>query len=178
MRKLLQGADVVLPGVCNLNSNSGEHMRNKIFTLDAAKPKRQAPSTLIRILVAEDFLFNREIMKLQFEQIGRAATFASNGKQALDLVKGSQFDLVFMDLEMPEMDGRLATQRIRSEVPVENQPFIVTLSASALKEEREMSSWVGANMHLPKPIDIGVLEICINKVARLCLGQERILDAV
>jgi CheY-like chemotaxis protein len=66
----------------------------------------------------------------------------------------SDYDLVLMDVQMPEMDGEEAARRIRRELPAEKQPWIVAMTANVMKEDRERYQAVGMNDYIPKPVRI------------------------
>ncbi|MCP3951285.1 MAG: response regulator, partial [Desulfobacterales bacterium] len=88
------------------------------------------------------------------EETGVEVVIANNGKQALDILKQQQFDLILMDLQMPVMDGFEATRRIRADHA--DLP-IIALSAAVMDADRAKSREAGANEHLAKPIDCGKL---------------------
>ena len=111
----------------------------------------------IRILLAEDNPINQQVVKLMLAKLGYKPEVVSNGLQALDAVKHNNFDLVFMDVQMPEMDGEETTRRIRSEVPQKRQPYIVALTADALEGRREFYLEIGMDDYLSKPMGIDSL---------------------
>ena len=92
------------------------------------------------------------------------AEVASNGKEALTQVQNQPFDLIFMDIQMPIMDGLTATQLIRK-MPLAKQPYIVALTANAFESDRERSLKMGMNDFLSKPF---LFEHIKTKVAELC----------
>jgi CheY-like chemotaxis protein len=106
-----------------------------------------------RILVAEDVELNREILKHALAKDGHKVAFAENGAEAVDLVQREPFDLVFMDVQMPVMDGIEATRRIRNLTkPISDIP-IFALTANVMASEREKYLAAGMNDCLLKPID-------------------------
>ncbi|MDW8325760.1 MAG: GAF domain-containing protein [Anaerolineales bacterium] len=118
------------------------------------------PPQPARILVVEDNDVNRHIILLMLKQLGYAAEIAVNGREALQAVQRQPFDLIFMDVQMPEMDGLEATRRIRAELPPNAQPYIVALTANALLSDREHCLAAGMNDYLSKPFqlaDIGAV---------------------
>ena len=111
----------------------------------------------IRILVAEDNLTNQKVVKLILKRLGYQATFVENGQVALDTVKKEDFDLIFMDIHMPEMDGLVATREIRAWEQNnlrEKSLWIVALTAHAMAGDREKCLDVGMNDYLTKPVNI------------------------
>jgi len=103
------------------------------------------------ILLVEDNSINQQVATELLKQAGFVVTVANNGKEAVQAVNASEFDLVLMDIQMPEMDGHEATQIIRKENKFDSLP-IVALTAHALIEERERCLNVGMNDYLSKPI--------------------------
>jgi CheY-like chemotaxis protein len=102
----------------------------------------------LQVLMAEDNVVNQRLAKLILQEAGCQVTIAGNGQEALDLVQKQYFDIVFMDLQMPVMDGYTATQQIRS-LNI-NLP-IVGLSANVYKEDIDQCYQAGMNDYLSKP---------------------------
>lgn len=103
-----------------------------------------------RILLVEDNEINQLVAKNQLEKYGLEVVLAHNGKQALELARQYRFDLIFMDIQMPVMDGYQATRQIRqfnSSIP------IIALTAAAMVEDRQKALAVGMNDHLAKPLN-------------------------
>jgi len=100
----------------------------------------------------------------------------TDGVQVLEALKAQPYDVVLMDVQMPEIDGEQATKRIRKELPAERQPWIVALTAHALKGDRERYLAVGMNDYLSKPINlerlIGVLKSAQPLSARATVVSE------
>ena len=111
----------------------------------------------IKILLAEDNPINQQVVKLMLAKLGYKPELVSNGLEALEAVKQDSFDLVLMDVQMPEMDGEEATRRIRAEVPQKHQPYIVALTADALEGRREFYLEIGMDDYLSKPMGIDSL---------------------
>jgi PAS domain S-box-containing protein len=116
----------------------------------------------LNILVVEDHPVNREILLLMLEKMGYHADSVDDGIYALEYLQQKSYDLIFMDLQMPIMDGLIATDRIRrSSYP---QPWIIGLSANAFQESRDLALQAGMNDYLTKPLQI---ETLIGVVRRL-----------
>ncbi|WP_417621355.1 response regulator [Paenibacillus sp. GCM10023252] len=112
-----------------------------------------------RILVAEDNDINRKLIIKMLERIGYPqAAIAENGEAALLELKSGDYDLVFMDIQMPVMDGLEAARRIRQELPGERQPVIVAMTANVLEGDREKCLEAGMNHYMAKPIRMNILE--------------------
>ncbi|MCW9079865.1 MAG: response regulator, partial [Gammaproteobacteria bacterium] len=108
--------------------------------------------TGIRVLVADDVRINRTIVEALLEAEGATVTSAANGMEAVEVVLGrgkGAFDVILMDLEMPKMNGRQATRRIRASQPA--LP-IIGLTAHVSEEEREKSLESGMDDQLVKPV--------------------------
>ena len=110
----------------------------------------------LRVLLAEDNAINQQIAVELLEGVGVAVDVANNGREAVDklLATGGEvrYDLVLMDLQMPEMDGYQATARIRAEPRLADLP-IVAMTAHAMAEERDRCLAAGMRAHITKPID-------------------------
>ena len=105
-----------------------------------------------RILLVEDNDINQMVAEELLTQAGMQVTIAENGLEALDLLHEREFDLVLMDIQMPEMDGLTATSRLRQEQRFAKLP-IVAMTAHAMGDDRQKSLEAGMNAHLTKPID-------------------------
>ena len=105
-----------------------------------------------RILLVDDNLFNRQVAGELLEQAGMAVEIASNGFTALEMAETNDYDLIFMDIQMPDLDGLEVTRRIRERRGAEELP-IVAMTAHALSEDRQKSLAAGMNDHMTKPID-------------------------
>jgi PAS domain S-box-containing protein len=109
--------------------------------------------TSLRILVAEDNVVNQLVVRTMLEKAGHRVEIAANGLEAVDAVMRSEFDLVLMDVNMPEMDGPTATQRIRGLPDPKSHTVIIALTANAMKGDRERMLAVGMDDYVSKPID-------------------------
>ena len=105
-----------------------------------------------RILLAEDVEFNRELIVAVLEPLGHAIDIARNGREAVEAVKTRQYDLILMDMQMPEMDGLEATRIIRQRGGASAEIPILALTASVLPEDIALCREAGMNDHFAKPI--------------------------
>jgi CheY-like chemotaxis protein len=121
-----------------------------------AAPSAAAPSAGtvgLRVLVADDSPVNRLLIKSMIQKLGYGAvSTAADGAEALRMVLDGTVDLVFMDVQMPELNGLEATQSIRSSTSLARQPVIIALTAGALPEDRERCEAAGMDDYLTKPV--------------------------
>lgn len=115
----------------------------------------------LKILVVEDNPVNRKLIEMMFKSLGLSSDMAENGKIALDMVKEGNYHLVFMDLQMPVMDGIESTKRILEEV--DHRPIIIALTANSTEDDRNMSMEAGMNDFMTKPLKINELKAMILK---------------
>ncbi len=120
----------------------------------------------LRILVAEDNLVNQKLALKLLERHGYAADVVSNGVEAVAAVEGDAYDLVLMDVQMPEVDGLEATRRIRVSRPRGSRPWIVALTANAMADDRALCLAAGMDDYLSKPIRVNELVEALTRGAR------------
>jgi signal transduction histidine kinase/HAMP domain-containing protein/ActR/RegA family two-component response regulator len=114
----------------------------------------QASRHPLRILLAEDNAVNQKLALRLLAQMGYEADIAANGLEAIEAVERQPYDLVLMDVQMPELDGLEATRRIVSEVPLERRPWIVAMTANAMDGDREACLEAGMKGYISKPIRV------------------------
>jgi CheY-like chemotaxis protein len=108
----------------------------------------------LNILVVDDDLLNQQLMRILLTQEGHHVEVASNGLEAFHAIKGQQFDIVFMDLRMPVMDGIQASRSIREWENGVRRTFIVALTASYLPDERQRLLEAGMDSCISKPFEV------------------------
>ena len=136
---------------------------------EAVKESTSASIEGLSVLLVEDNELNMEISKFIIENEDATVTCASNGKEAVDIYKNSpkSFDIILMDIMMPEMDGYEATKVIRSfdqDIP------IVAMTANAFTEDKIKAKKAGMNAHVSKPLDRDILIRVISKLCKNRLG--------
>lgn len=119
-----------------------------------------------KILVVEDNRVNRYVMEQMLKKLNMKFELAENGAIALDVLDQEEFDLVFMDCQMPVMDGLEATRRIRGSEKAYRDVPIVALTASAIEGDEELCRSVGMNGYLAKPVRIQQIMEAIKKFTR------------
>jgi CheY-like chemotaxis protein/HPt (histidine-containing phosphotransfer) domain-containing protein len=111
----------------------------------------------LRILVAEDNAVNQKVMARMLERLGYRSDVAANGLEVLDSLERQHYDLVLMDVQMPEMDGIEAARRIFQRRDRHEAPRLIAMTANAMPGDRELALSVGMEGYLTKPIDVVTL---------------------
>lgn len=120
----------------------------------------------INVLIAEDNLTNQKVIQFLLEQLGAHCTFARNGVQAVKHYEKEDFDIIFMDIYMPDMNGYMATQAIKETAKyIKKNTPIVAVSASAFEEDIVNAKAAGIDDFIAKPIDVNRLKELIEKYA-------------
>ncbi|MCG8420190.1 MAG: response regulator [Proteobacteria bacterium] len=120
----------------------------------------------LRILVAEDNDVNQRVALLMLERLGYRADLAGNGVEALQALERQPYDVILMDLQMPEMDGLKATQHIRENDALVGRPHIIAMTANALSETRERVLEAGMDDYISKPIRAREIVGALKKLGR------------
>jgi PAS domain S-box-containing protein len=108
----------------------------------------------LRVLLAEDNAVNQKLAVRLLEKMGYRADVAANGLEALNAVHRQPYDVVLMDVQMPEMDGLDSTRRICAEVPKERRPQIIAMTANAMTGDRERCLEAGMDDYISKPVRV------------------------
>ncbi|MAT96028.1 MAG: hypothetical protein CL608_02600 [Anaerolineaceae bacterium] len=108
----------------------------------------------LRILLAEDNLINQKVALRLLSRLGYRADVAGNGLEALEALHRQDYDVILMDIQMPEMDGIEATHRIRRNLPQWRQPCIIALTANALEGDKEKYLAQGLDDYVSKPVHV------------------------
>ena len=117
----------------------------------------------LRILVAEDNKTNQEVALKILSKLGYDAALAQNGEEALEMVGEGQYDIIFMDIQMPVKDGLEATRMIR--LCLSTQPVIIAMTANAIQGDKQKCLNAGMDDYISKPFKIEELTKMIEKWA-------------
>ncbi|RYE17493.1 MAG: response regulator, partial [Sphingobacteriales bacterium] len=160
-----------------------QHLRTSIQSAMASKkevalPEAKAATVLpadfaekfkLNILVAEDNTINQRLIERILHKLGYQPTIVATGVQALEKMEEEFFDVILMDVQMPEMDGLEATEKIRT-LPVK-QPYIIAMTANAMVKDREECFRVGMNDYIAKPFNLEDLLTMLTKASKT--GKEK-----
>ncbi len=144
------------------------------------KPKRRRESEFdphmgerlpLTILLAEDNVTNQKLALRLLERMGYAADVVETGREAVSAVSSGAYDVVLMDLQMPEMDGLEATRHIRRDGRHDQRPFIVAMTANAMAGDRERCLAAGMNDYVSKPIRVKALVDALANAAQTLSGS-------
>ncbi|HSD58892.1 MAG TPA: response regulator [Methanotrichaceae archaeon] len=127
------------------------------------QPAMEARPRNLRILLAEDNAVNQKVALSMLKRLGYKADVAANGLEVLQALERQTYDVVLMDVQMPEMDGLEATCRIRKRESTTEQPWIIAMTAYALEGDREECFSVGMNEYISKPIRMGELQEALDR---------------
>ena len=141
----------------------------------AAPVKTEIDATMaehhpLRILLAEDNAVNQKLALRLLAQMGYRADVASNGLEAIECVARQRYDVVLMDVQMPEMDGLEASRRITAKWPRAERPRIVAMTANAMAGDREVCLAAGMDDYLTKPIRVDRLVQALRRSAARVAG--------
>jgi len=140
--------------------------------VEAVTDGKRARSAL-RILLAEDNAMNQKVALRLLERLGYRADVATNGLEAIEALEQRPYDVVLMDVQMPQLDGLDATRRICERWPEERRPHIIAMTANALPEDREACFAAGMNDYVAKPIRAEELVTALKRAKPLANGDGR-----
>ncbi|HSD58897.1 MAG TPA: response regulator [Methanotrichaceae archaeon] len=126
----------------------------------------------MRILLAEDNDVNKKVMSRMLKKLGYRADMASNGLEVLKALERQAYDLVLMDIQMPEMDGLEAASQIRKRWPAAEQPRIIALTAYAMEGDRERCLEAGMDGYISKPVKMEDLRAALERCEGRIVEQD------
>ena len=127
----------------------------------------------LRILIAEDNLINQKIAIKILTKLGYEPALANNGREVLEMVGQEHYDIILMDVQMPEMDWLEATKMIRT--CLEIQPVIMAMTANVLQGDRDDCMQAGMDDYISKPIDLKELLNQLEKWALVIKSKRKVL---
>jgi CheY-like chemotaxis protein len=139
----------------------------KAAVQEAGKPRLDpdmAARHPLRILLAEDNVVNQKLAMRLLQQMGYRADLASNGIEAIESVQRQTYDVVLMDVQMPDMDGLEASRKINARWQQQERPRIIAMTANAMQGDRDMCLAAGMDDYLTKPIRVERLVEALNQV--------------
>ena len=128
----------------------------------------------MKILVAEDNAFNQKVAQRILERMGYRADVVANGREAVEVIKKIPYDLVFMDLLMPEMDGMTASKIIKEECTGRVCPKIIAMTANAMKKDKDKCLAAGLDDFISKPIRIEELHTILLSWGEIIITEKNI----
>ena len=117
----------------------------------------------LRILLAEDNLVSQKVARGLLQRLGYQSDLVANGLEVLEALRRQPYDVVLMDIHMPELDGLEATRRVRAELDSQRQPWIIAMTAAALDSEQRIYRSAGMNDFVAKPILIRELQQALER---------------
>ncbi|MBL8343241.1 MAG: response regulator [Rubrivivax sp.] len=150
----------------------GTHDATAAPTQAPALPPREAARSL-RVLVAEDNPVNQHVAMRLLQHLGYRPELAADGRQALAAVQQRTFDVVLMDIQMPEMDGVEAAREIVRERGAEGLPRLIAMTANAMPGDREAYIAAGMDGYLAKPIELADLAVVLEQAGALARDRSQ-----
>jgi signal transduction histidine kinase/CheY-like chemotaxis protein len=154
----------LLDTLVNIYGVTGEAQQPVSVKVTIANP--QKAEARLRILLAEDNKINQQYATVVLNKAGHHVTIAENGHQAVDAVRGADFDLVLMDIQMPELDGVEATRQIRGLPAPKNAVPIFAMTAHAMRGASEEYLAAGMNDYITKPFQPAVLLAKLERIGK------------
>ncbi|QDV22839.1 PAS domain S-box protein [Aureliella helgolandensis] len=141
------------------------HSPNKPSPSPPVPVSESLPTRGAHVLLVEDSTINQVILKDMLVGLGHLVTTASNGREAVTLCNQQAFELVLMDIQMPDIDGMEATRQIRqTELATGKHQLICALTAHATRQDRELCTAAGMDLFLVKPISLDCLKVVVEQV--------------
>ncbi|HMZ79022.1 MAG TPA: response regulator [Acidobacteriota bacterium] len=125
----------------------------------------------LRILLAEDHVINQKVALRTLERMGYRADLAANGFEVIEALKRQSYDVILMDIQMPEMDGLEATRQICSRFSKSRKPWIIAMTAGVLTEDREKCFAAGMDDFISKPVTFQQLQAALERTVMPGLGE-------
>jgi CheY-like chemotaxis protein len=149
-------------------------VRQTVRDFDMTLAKRHP----LRLLLAEDNVVNQKVLVAQLKRLGYHSDVVANGLEALTAVHRQTYDLILMDVQMPEMDGLEASRRIIQEVEAERRPRLIALTANVFKSDQAACFAAGMDGFLGKPVDLAELRDALLQCRAIGAAHSVITEAV
>jgi CheY-like chemotaxis protein len=118
------------------------------------------------VLLVEDNLLNQMVADGMLRLLGYTSRCVMNGLEALHELRSTAYSIVLMDIHMPELDGFETTRRIRAEMPIEQQPYIIAVTANAMPGDAERCRAAGMDDYVSKPLSKEALRAAMLRAKR------------
>jgi len=124
----------------------------------------QAAARPLRVLLAEDNIVNQKVATRILQRLGYRADVAANGFEVIEALARQPYDVVLMDVHMPELDGMETTRRVRQRVASLHQPYIIAMTADVVHGYRDVCIAAGMNDYVSKPVRLEELIAALGRV--------------
>jgi PAS domain S-box-containing protein len=169
----------LVSAVNDIFSNQLVNQQAKVNNSNASKfDEKMAEKIPLKILVAEDNLVNQKVAINILTRLGYSPDVAANGLEVLNALHRQPYDVILMDLQMPEMDGLTATRQICQEWPLSSRPWIIAMTANAMQGDREKCLEAGMNDYTTKPIRVKELTQALSKCQPHHINHHQIAKTV
>jgi CheY-like chemotaxis protein len=135
-------------------------------------PKTPEACSLLRVLLAEDNVVNQRVALRLLERLGYRVDVARNGIEVLQALERQSYDVVLMDVQMPEMDGLEASRQISNIARPGKKPWIIAMTAKAMEGDREARLAAGMNDYLSKPVQMTTLRNVLERAGLELMAKE------
>jgi CheY-like chemotaxis protein len=158
---------VLLDTLMNLFAGEAKRIEPEDGKKETKFDPGMAATLPLRILLVEDNVVNQKLALRLLEQMGYRADLAGNGLEAIQAVGRQKYDVVLMDVQMPEMDGLEASRRICARWPRGERPHIIAMTANAMQGDRERCMEAGMDDYVSKPIRVNELVTALERANHL-----------
>ncbi|PZO40082.1 MAG: two-component hybrid sensor and regulator [Pseudanabaena frigida] len=138
------------------NSQNGQNQSTSIVN-KSSFDRNLAQKLPLNILLAEDNTFNQLVARKIFNRLGYEIVIADNGLKVLEALQNNIYDVIFMDVQMPELDGIETTKRIINDTCLKQRPYIIALTANAMESDRIRCFSAGMDDYISKPVSVNLL---------------------
>lgn len=155
-----QNADLGATFIFTIRTKAFDYPDNlkRVVTQKLAGERIVSNTAPLQIIIAEDHDVNQKLLLLILQKLGHTVEVAENGLQVIELLQHKSYDLILMDLQMPEMDGFKTTKTIMETVPKQQIPIIIAVTASTLQTDIDQCTSLGISDFICKPIKINTIQ--------------------